>query len=994
MPFNTTNTRRGLLAGAAVLTLASALAGEAIGQTQVSEIKANEAQARRAATRATAQTYDQPAQALGPALALVARASGREIVAPTQLVTGRTAPALKGRYTPDQAFAALLAGSRLRLAPVGDMLVLQSAETVGESQPTDAELLSEVLVTGTRIRGAAPVGSNLVTISRDDIEASGYATTQQIVQAIPQNFGGGANETTYSYNNRNNALNNVALGSSVSLRGLGAESTLILINGSRPAMGGIGGLFADVSMIPSSALQRVEVLPDGASALYGSDAVGGVVNFIMRDRFEGLETRLRVGAADGAFTEYQASAVAGRTWSGGHVTLAYEFYDRGRLSAADRDFAREDLRAFGGVDNRRTYGSPGTLVAGGRTFAIPAGQNGVGLTAGQLVAGTANYVDQQVGVDILPAQRRHSAYLSADQDLGAETKVFGRLLYADRTYDRRYVDSAFLRSVTVPVSNPFYVDPIGTRAPVAVQYDFGADLDVGRNRGRAQAYNADVGLTRQFGAWSGTADLGYGRQRDSWFMTDINTAKLAVAVASTDRASAYNLFGGPGSNSPSVVDSVRGWDGGRTVFEIWSAALRLDGPLFALPAGTARLAVGAEGRSEEFKLVQKSFYNTLTPNERITPYPGARRISAAYAELRVPLLSEAIAWSGGQTLDLSLAGRVERYSDVGDTANPKVGLDWRPTRSLTVRASYGTSFRAPSVQDLRSGASVTSYQTAALPDAASSTGTSKALVLIGNVPDIGPENATTWSAGFDYRSRALPDLVVKATYFDVDYRDRLANVQANVFSILTNRTFYASLITDKPSATLLAPYFASPYFRNSPNYAMADVAVVVDVRNRNLSTVKSRGLDVEVGYGHSLAGGRLEMGLAGTYIFDLRQRITDTSPVADMVGNIGTPVDLRLRGRLSYSKGPWAAGAFVNYVGGYTNQLVTPNKPVSSWTTVDARLAYRWPQGTTVSLSASNLFDRDPPFAEIKSSYSAIGYDGEKASPVGRLIALEVSRSW
>ena len=968
--------RIGLLSSAAVVTLALA---------------------PPAAAQETFQDYDLPAQSLGRSLGEVARLSGRQVVVASSLVRGKTAPALKGRYTAEQAYDALLANQNLKVTPVGAVLVLRAANAdpvLGEPRPATGDSLSEIVVTGTRIRGAGPVGSNLIAIGREDIEASGYATTSQIVQAIPQNFNGGANETTYSYNNRNNALNNVALGSSVNLRGLGAESTLVLINGSRPAMGGIGGLFADVSMIPSSALERVEVLPDGASALYGSDAVGGVVNFIMRDRFEGLETRLRVGAADGAFTEYQASVVAGGGWAGGHVTLAYEFHDRGRLSAADKAFAREDLRPLGGGDNRRAYGSPGTLVAGGKTFAIPSGQNGIGLSASQLVAGTSNLVDQQASVDILPAQRRHSVYLSARQDLGAHARIFGRLLYADRTYDRRYVDSAFLRSVAVPVANPFYIDPIGTHAPVSVQYDFGADLGVGRNRGRAQAYNADMGLIQEFGAWSATADLGYGRERDSWFMSDINTAKLALAVASTDPATAYNLFGGPGSNSAAVVDGVRGWDGGRTLFEVWSAALRADGPLFSLPAGPARLAVGAEWRSEEFKLVQKSFYSTLVPFERITPYPGARRISAAYAELRLPLLGESIPWAHGQSLDLSLAGRVERYSDVGDTANPKIGLDWRPTRSLTLRSSYGTSFRAPSVQDMRSGSSVTSYQTAALPDSASPTGTSKALVLIGNVPDIGPENATTWSVGFDYRPRALPDLVVKATYFDVDYKDRLTNVQANVFSVLTNRPFYASLITDQPSAALLAPYFASPYFRNSPNYAMSDVAVVVDVRNRNLSTVKERGLDVDVGYGLPLGGGRLEMGLAGSYIFDLRQRITDTSPQADMVGMIGTPADLRLRGRVSFSAGPWVTGVFVNYIDGYTNQLVTPNKAVASWTTVDARLAYRWPQGTTVSLSASNLFDRDPPFAEIRSSYSAIGYDGEKASPVGRLIAIEVSRSW
>ncbi|MBO9547118.1 TonB-dependent receptor [Caulobacter sp.] len=947
------------------------------------------------APQGEARPYDLKVQPLAQALADVARISGRQVVVSSALVRGKSAPALSGRYTADEAYAAVLSGSGLKLTLVGDTLVVKDAGAPqGEPQAGDAEVLSELVVTGTRIRGAAPVGTNLITIGRDDIATSGYATTQQIVQAIPQNFGGGANDTTYSYNNRNNALNNAALGSSINLRGLGAESTLVLINGVRPAMGGIAGMFSDVSLIPTTAIERVEVLPDGASALYGSDAVGGVVNFVLRNRFEGVEARARYGTADGDFSEYQAGLVFGRSWRGGHATVAYEVYDRGRLSAFDRDFAREDLRALGGADNRKAYGAPGTLVAGGKTFAIPPGQNGIGLTPSQLVAGTFNATDQQAQIDLLPAQRRHSVYVAAQQDLGEDTEIFGRLLYADRTFDRRYVDSTAARSVTVPVTNLYYVDPIGTRAPVAVQYDFGGDLGVARNRGRAQAYNAEAGLSRRFGAWSATVGVGYGRQRDAWSFTELNTAKLAQAVASTNPATAYNLFGGPGSNSLAIVDAIRGYDGAKGVFEVWSGALRMDGPLFALPAGQARLAVGGEWRSEEFKQVSKSFYNTLTPFERIIDYPGARQISAAYAELRLPLVGPTMAWARGQSLDLSLAGRIERYSDVGDTANPKIGLDWRPIRSLTVRGSFGTSFRAPSFQDLRSGASVTSYQTAALSDSASPTGTSKVLVLIGNIPDIGPENATTWSAGFDYRSRIVPGLTAKATYFSIDYQDRLANVNANVLAILTNRAFYASLITDKPTPAQLAPYFSSPYFRNSPNYAVSDIAVIVDVRNRNLSTVKERGLDIDLGYGFALKGGQVSLGLAGTYIFDLRQRITDTSPQANMVGNVGFPAELRLRARASYAVGGWSASTGINFIDGYTNQLVTPIKPVASWTTVDARLAYRWPSGATIALSATNLFDRDPPFAEIRSTYSAIGYDGEKASPIGRLVAIEVSRSW
>ncbi len=915
---------------------------------------------------------------------------------------GKTAPPLKGRYTADQAYGVLLADQNLRVTPVGAVLVLQAigpASPPGTFQPAAADSLSEIVVTGTRIRGAAPVGSNLITITRGNIEASGYATAQQIVQAIPQNFGGGANDTTFSYNNRNNALNNSGLGSSVNLRGLGAESTLVLINGSRPAMGGVAGLFADISLIPSSAIERVEVLPDGASALYGSDAVGGVVNFAMRDRFDGLETRLRYGTADGDLSEYQAGLVYGRSWGSGHLTAAYEFYDRGRLSADSRDYAREDLRAFGGGDNRKPNGSPGTLVAGGLTFALPMG-NGLDLTLAKLTAGTQNFEDQQLGTDLLPAQRRHTVYLSGQQALTTKTRIFAQALYADRTFDRRYANSFLLKSTTVPVANPYYFDPIGTHLPVIVRYDYGGDLGMGRNRGRAQAYNAAAGLIQTLGDWSATAQVGYGRQRESWSTSDINTLYLAQAINSTNVATAYNLFGGPGSNPRSVIDSVRGFDSGVGVFEVWSSGLRADGPVFSLPAGAIRLALGAEWRSEEFKDVWRSYYATATPVTTIQPYPAARRIAAAYAEIRIPLVDQTMGLFPIGGLDLSLAGRVERYSDVGTTTNPKVGLDWKPTSTLTVRGSYGRSFRAPSFQDLRNGPSLTNYTTLALPDSRSPTGSTKALALIGNLPGLLPERAATWSAGLDFQPEFAPGLTVNLTYFNIAYNDRLANLNANLFSILTNRGLYGSVITDNPAPDVLAGYYASPYFHNSPGYAPSEIGAIVDVRNRNLSTVKEDGFDLDVGYGSDTSAGRFDTGLAATYVLGLKTQVAEGSPTTDVLGTVGYPVQLRMRARSAWSSGPWSVSGFVNYTDHYSNQTLVPTQRVKSWTTIDLQISRRAPQATgalaglRISLSISNLFDADPPFAEIRSSSSAIGYDGEKASPVGRLIALDLVKSW
>jgi iron complex outermembrane recepter protein len=232
------------------------------------------------AAAAAAQNYDLAPQDLSEALREIAAISGRKFVAASRLIDGKRSAPVTGRLSADQAYAAALSGTGLQLTTVGEMFVVveQPAELpAAPAKAASPQTMSEITVTGTRIRGQAPVGANLIVLDRNDIDQSGYATAAQLLSALPQNFNGGPTESTAGFSTRNNANLNQAFGSSVNLRGLGADSTLVLLNGQRPAMAGLGGAFADISMIPSSVIKRVEVLADGASALYGSDAVAGVV---------------------------------------------------------------------------------------------------------------------------------------------------------------------------------------------------------------------------------------------------------------------------------------------------------------------------------------------------------------------------------------------------------------------------------------------------------------------------------------------------------------------------------------------------------------------------------------------------------------------------------------------------------------------------------------------------------------------------------------------
>jgi len=942
--------------------------------------------------------YDLPSQDLGTALHTLASQSGQQLVVATDLVAGLRSPALKGRYSVEAALAELLRGTGLGTVRVAGVLVVQRIPAA------DASAMPDVLVTGTRIRGRGPVGSELVTIDRRAIEESGYATTQQIAQSIPQNFGGGINEATASGGTlgQNTGLN-ATRGASVNLRGLGPTSTLVLLNGERPPLGGFSGAFADLSMIPASAIERIEIVADGASAIYGSDAVAGVVNIVPRLDFTGLEVSGRLGTADGDSQEYQASAIAGHRWSGGHAVIAYEYYDRDRLRAADRPFATDDLRPFGGVDHRTAYADPGTIYAGGTSFAIPRGQDGVGLTAAQLTPGTVNLGDSWTGADILPEQRRHSLFAALSQDLTSHLRFFANGLMTIRTFEQALRPNFDTQRI-VPVTNPFYVDPIGMHQPVAVQYSFQRDLGNETQRGIASAFGTTAGLEARFDPWVIELRGTYGRDYErATLINRVNSARLAVALADPDPATAYNLFGDGPSTNPATIARIRGFSDDAFVNKMWSTTLRADGPLFALPAGDVRLAIGGEYREERYRDLGGTIdATTLTPVPYApTPLNGPRRVSAGYVELLVPLFGGSATVPGLHRLDLSAAARTEHYNDFGSTTNPKLGISWVPVAGLTLRGSYGRSFRAPSYTDLRQDPGSSIIFSYTIPDPQAASGESNVIVLRGNDPNLRPERATTWTLGGDLKPLFLPGAHASLTYFNIDYRDRIASPSAQLFNFLVNRDVYSGITEANPSPARVAELYASPTFVNFLNIPeSAPFAAVVDARLQNLSVVRQTGLDIDLGYGFALGGGRADIGAAGTWIFHIRQALTPSAPVSDVVGILGNPVDFRVRGHFSWQSDTIGGALFVNYVDGYTNKTNATPQHVDSWTTFDLQLSYRFKaiggafKGFKVALNATNLFDRDPPYAAYFVGIYTAGYDPENASPLGRVVSLQVTKSW
>jgi len=316
---------------------------------------------------------DLPAQRLADSLKSLALLSGRTLLADANLIDDRQAPALHGAYTIEDALHALLGGSGLSFRRVAGSFVVQPAQD-GNAEADD----HNIVVTGSRIRGV-PIASPMTSVSEQAIRNTGLVDLGDVARSLPQSFGGGQNPGV-GFNVPSSTGGNVGGGSSVNLRGLGSDATLTLINGRRaPYDSARQGV--DISAIPLSAVDRIEVIADGASALYGSDAVGGVVNVILKRDYDGVQTRARLGAAtNGGDFQQQYSMLAGTRWTGGGGFITYEF---GRNTAI--------------TTNRR------------------------------------DYAQIRPNVTILPESRRHGVVASAHQDITDTLTIQADALYNDRT---------------------------------------------------------------------------------------------------------------------------------------------------------------------------------------------------------------------------------------------------------------------------------------------------------------------------------------------------------------------------------------------------------------------------------------------------------------------------------------------------------------------------------------------------------------------------------
>lgn len=863
--------------------------------------------------------------------------------------------------------SALLGRSALGVIALAIVTPATAQESAPTTEPRAAE--EDIIVTGSRIRGIDPVGSAVIAIDADQIMEEPVTSTNDILRRVPQVVSLGANRAGGT---AQNGAANATRGAGINLRGLSTNATLLLYDGKRLPPQGTQGQFTDPSAIPSIALGRIEVVADGTSAVYGSDAVAGVVNLILRKDFSGIEVRGRYGITEADYYEAQAAVLLGHKWDGGWIMAAGEYAKNNNLFGSELDFYTSDNRSRGGRDLRGTNCAPGTIVAGGVNYAIPTG----GVTSanvGSLVAGTRNLCEFRDIAQVIPDQERWSGVAAISQDITDGVRIF-----ADGFYSRRSGTLLFnpTANANVPSTNPFFVSPVPGATSVTVQTTFLGATGALPNPYWASTWNVSGGVEADlFGDFQGTVYYAQGRSEEvaDRRRSGINAGALNAALADTNPATALNVFGG--ANNPATLARIT--DNyfvieGRTRLEVINA--QLDGSLFAIPGGNVRIAMGAEHRVE---YTYTSLLTGQSASQVRTASDGSRNVDAVFAELFVPIVGADNAAPGLERLNLSLALRHEHYSDFGSTTNPKIGLTYSPWTGLVLKGTYGTSFRAPTFTEVSTVGGGAGLYFDTLPGPS---GNQIGIGIAGGNPGLKPEQATTWSFGVDIAPVALPGFTASLNYFRIDYTDQIQALRGTP-GLLTN-PIYSQFVQFNPTPAQISALVNSGLPINAAiNQSL--VTFIADGRRQNLGTSLFRGLDFTAAYRWNWGGVDLDAGIQGTYILDYLFEAVPGAGLVDVLDTIGFTQKFRTQADIGAKVGGFKSRLTWNHLNGYTNTTSTVARDVSNYDTFDLLLGYDFTDRINLSLDVRNLFDEDPPFVDTTN-----GFDPQAWNPIPRMFAI------
>ncbi len=603
----------------------------------------------------------------------------------------------------------------------------------------------------------------------------------------------------------------------------------------------------------------------------------------------------------------------------------------------------------------------------------------------------ANLCNDLIGQDLFPKQAYDSANMTVTQELGDRVTLFADGFFSRRTFFRNPASQS--ATLTVPQTNAFFVRPAGfTGTSYTIAYNFINDLPLNGNPGSAENWQISPGVrVKLFGDWEAEGIYSYGQGEDqSYTYRGLTTANLNAALASSNPATAFDPYGLGRTTEATRQLISNSIFFAPTLNHFTGYEARLNGTLFALPGGDVKLAAGYEG--QEILTILGSARGVVgTP---VAYRYFTRRVDSGYAEVLLPIFGAENAIPGFRKLVLNAAVRYDKYSDVGKTTNPKFGVNWTPVDGLTLRGSYGTSFRAPLISQIYGNSNNLFVQTYQNPGGSPIVG----VALSGQNLGLRPEEATTWSVGgdLDIGSR----LRFSLTYFNVEYTNQVEAYLSDL-AILSREQSFAGLgiITrGAEAATRVQQLIASGI--GVVGALPTNVTLFVDGRNNNLGKSLTEGIDFVANYTLPTDNfGRFQVNLSGTFLTRYEVAITENAALIDRRNTIFFPLKFKARGAIAWDLDPVRLQVQATHVGGYTNNAVTVPQQVKSYTPVDLSVAWDLGGsdkrgilgGLTLGAEVRNVFDLQPPFVNLAPSGNGSGgYDATAANPIGRQFAVSL----
>lgn len=841
-----------------------------------------------------------------------------------------------------------------------------------------AKVLAPITVTGSRIEridieGPMPV----VVFDRAGFERAGINTLEEFARKLPLNWGP-FGDTFGMSSGRDVGY------ADFDLRGIGTDSTLTLVNGRRIApYPRYSGTAIDLNAIPVSAIERVEVLKDGASAIYGAEAIAGVVNIILRQDYSGLEISTGYGISEhGDAEEFLADFVTGRDDGRGSIMFALSWYDRDRVPSRDRDWAADaDFRDVGGPRRGSSMGSPPSLLRYD-TFSWEADPecpaDGLVSWVAPFRGGTACMFNYKQYDGLITGTERIGATASGRYELRAGLSLFGDLLYSDRESENNQAPapvqgSPLIETWTglpyVPADHPG--NPFGTDGEYR-----GRGLDLGTREyvSRAKASRLVLGLEGVLGNWDWLAAANYA-ENDLGMrgFNEVSQTRFQLALlgqGGPDGEGYYNPFGLEPENDPEVKDWLTSTFQGEHTSKSYGIELEFNGFFGALPGGPVGLASGVEFRKQELD----QWYDEETQSGDLAgfgvliPVSADRSVGSAYVEFSLPL---------HETLEAQLAARYDYYDDFGSTTNPKLALRWQPTPSLMLRGSYSTSFSPPSFTELfeTEAVSVNWFLDSVRCDI---TGLPQdcdwweyPYHRSGN-PDLEPEEGASWFAGAIWEPSFVPGLGLQVDFWKFEHENRIIRPDPQT-------------VLDEGGDTGIIREPTEP--DGTPGRIIR-----VESRYLNFERLVTEGIDTTVRYDwRSDRAGDFHFSLIHTYTD--RYEFTDTKSewLEEGVNYAGKVLSYpipkhRANFNASWSRGAHGVAADVQYVGDYENWETLwvdgerTDQPmfVSSYTTLDLQYSYAFDKlrGARLRIGCINCSGEEPPltyYSEPEAYYDPRG---------------------